>query len=213
MTAPYNWGHPVIRLGAVLDAQWLGPDDDLSISGLALNFLGNQTNFQLRCSTPEGYGELFPPSGATIQNVSDETVISHVRMAGWVSGTPPVPGSTEWLALFQDEGAIPDFQLPIGNARIYDARPISDTEFEFDIRKKGTSNPTKIVRTDYGTISTYNLDPIEAMRCLAGGLKWKHPTFVHSPTTGQFLTQTQRDTALATLLSTDLDDGLNNPWY
>lgn len=211
MTAPFNWSAPVIRLGALLSANWNGPDDDLSLDIQFLDNLGTPVTRSLRCTADGVLGDVCLPSSATILDVPDETVIAHVRMAGWVRGSVPVPGSTEWLALFQDEGEIPDFQLAIGNARIYAARPVSDVEFEFDIRKKGTSSPTKTVRTDYGTIRAYNLDPSETVRCIAGGIELRHPTYVHNYPT-QVLSEAQKDAIIATVMSEDLDTGLNNLW-
>lgn len=213
---PYNWNRPVIRLGCILGESdglgFLGPDDDLVLRVPFYDEYGVKQIRSLKCSTPTTVGEIFLPSSADIEDIPDETVIAHVCMAGWCKGAAPSPLSTEWLSMFQDEGQVPDFQFAIGNARIYEARPIDDIYFEFDLRKKGTSSPTKTVIADYGTIANYRLQPSEQIRCLAGGLKWRHPTFVHNPAGGVSLSAANRATVIATLLSEDLDTGLNNLW-
>jgi hypothetical protein len=215
MPAPYNHGQPVIRLGAILGAQWVGPDDDLALEVQLLDEVGTNVvvSFQTANVNEGRIGQIVMPNSASILNISDETCIAHARMAPWIEGggVGPSPASTDWIALFQDEGSIPDFQMAIGNTRIYDARPVDDIYFEFDIRKKGTSSPTKTVLIDYETFVGYSLEPVEASRCIAGGVKWRHPTYVHEYP-GTILTQARRDEIIATILSQDLNTGLNNLW-
>lgn len=202
MPAPYNHGCPVRRIGAILTCTEYGDADNGGFTVTFLSEQGNNIAFDLPLSTPTELGALCLPSSATIMDVSEESLIQHARMAGWIdgAGNGKIPGSLEWLALMQEGGSIPDFQTPIGNARIYGARAVNDTQFAFDIRKKNTG-ATRTIQTDYSIFLNYTLDPTEAMRMIGGAVKYLHPTYVHNPATGTYLTQNQKDTVIASILA------------
>lgn len=187
MPAPIDHGFPVQRPGAILSADWIGPDDDLSLEVAVLDALGQQRVVSFPCRVPGQPGVMCLPSSVGAPDLSDDAIVAHVRMATWISRT--IVGSKEWTAAFVDQPTA-NFQTAAGTCKVVASRMIDDALFEFDFRKG--SGPIRTVLTDHSTMCKYRLEPEEQARVIPGAVKLEFPNYVHDYP-GTVLSQAQKD--------------------
>lgn len=168
---------PVRRPSFINTAQWNGPDDDLSLIVGYFDENGTQKSVSFTTTNASnGIGQICLPGRANIVDVDRDTIVSHIRMATFISKT--VAGSAEWKTAFVEQEGSQDFQFAIGTAAVIDIRLVDDIFFDIDIKKK-SEQEVKTIRTDHAEMSNYSFTPSTQLRILGGAIKLEFGTYVH----------------------------------
>lgn len=179
MPIPKVYGFPVKRPGFITRSRWIGGDDDLMLEVFSSTATGGvaTTSFETANTNEGRSGEVCLPGAADINDLDRDTIISHIRMATFISKT--TAGSFEWTNAFVEQEGSKDFQLAIGSCAIIDVRQIDDVNFEFDIKKKSGGGPTRTIMTDHDEMSEYSFTPSTQLKIIAGAIKLEFPSYVH----------------------------------
>lgn len=189
MAIPVIYPYPIKRPGFIEQAVWIGPDDDLSLEVRYRDTSDNLQTVPLPCSSGGQLGKICLPSSATINDISRDTLIAHLRMSTLISGS--IPGSAEWTDAFVNQADTNNLQTAIGNVKVT-AIDVVDQQLLDVTLQKTSGGPTVVVRTDYNELGTYAFAPSTQLYCVAGAIEKQFPTYVHDYPDAT-LSQAQKD--------------------
>jgi hypothetical protein len=159
---------------------FLGPDDDLALEVKVYDENGVFSTVSFRTTSAGQQGDICLPSSADVTWLRDDIVVAHMRMATLIADVPI--GSTEWVAAMV-EGSSANLQTAIGLTKVMAVRIIDQLNVEVDLRKSGTSNPTKVLQAtkdQFPLRSLYNLDPKTQALVIAGAIEKEFPSYIHN---------------------------------
>lgn len=172
---------PSQRPGAIQSALFVGTDDDLNLEVKIFDGTGliqKTVTFPTTNATRKGW--ICVPNSFTVQDLDDETCVAHLRMAGLIADVPI--GSTEWNAAIL-EGSAQNLQTAIGVVKVFAVRVLDQLNVEIDLRKNGTSSPTKTLagtKDQFPVRAQYSVEPETQARCIAGAIEKQFSTYVHN---------------------------------
>ena len=175
----------------IISAQWLGPDDDLSLEVSYYDEAGMTDTISFLCANSlEGYkGDVCMPSSADSTDIDRDTVVAHLRMGSFLASAQF--GTFEWDDLWLEQEGSKDLQLACGNCSVVDRRIVSDATVDIDIRLKGENNPVQSFLVGVDELTSYSFSPSTQLKTIAGAVKRQFPNYVHEyPST--ILSQAQR---------------------
>lgn len=201
MTTPVVQPFPIRRPGFITGAQWSGEPADPQLS-LTINFIDDQgiaSSVTLLTKNHED-AELCLPTSATIADISDDTLVAHVRMAGMIAGA--IPGSKEYsdALIASDVLNTKYFQSPIGDIKVTAVTVMSDTFIKLTFQK-ASGGATRDVVCGLVDLARYSFAPSTQLLVISGSIKKAFSTYIHDPTNNKHLTQVQMDAIVAYVLA------------
>lgn len=203
MATPRIFDFPVKRPGFITGGFWNGQPgaDELSLQLSYFNEQGFPSNvaFHTKNGVP---ATLCLPTAAVIADLSQDLLVSHIRMAGMVSGQ--IPGSKEYADAITvtGEGNARNYQTPIGDVKVNSVNVVTEDTVELVLQKGSQATRTIVVGID--ELAQYSFAPSTQLNVIPGSVKKQFPTYVQDPAASKFLTQAQMDDILAYVLSLEL---------
>lgn len=208
MPTPTVFTYPVKRPGFITGVTWNGQPNDASVS-LSIEYVNENglpasTTLYTTGNPNQPVPTLCLPSGKTVNDMIDDLLIAHVRMAGMISGT--IPGSQEYEDAITGTGLLNgrNFQTPIGDVKITQVQSVNERTIRLTFQKT-SGGITRDVDADVQDLSKYAFAASTQLLVVAGAIKKQFPTYIHDAATNKHLTQAQMDTISAYVL--DLE-----PW-
>lgn len=203
MPTPTVFDYPVKRPGFITGVTWNGQPQDsvlsLNIEYVGSNGLPSQTTLWTTGNVNQ-VAALCLPSGKTVNDMTDDLLIAHVRMAGMISGT--IPGSQEYDDAITGTGLLNgrNFQTPIGDVKVTQVQSVDERVIRLTFQKT-SGGLTRDVDADVNDLSKYAFAASTQLLVVAGAIKKQYPTYIHDAATNKHLTQAQMDTISAYVLA------------
>lgn len=192
MAIPKIYTYPVKRPGFFTSVSWSGNPGDPHPS-LDIFYIGGDGNSasvsMLTRDHPDGFMCL--PTTATINDLTEDLLTAHIRMAGMISGT--IPGSKEYsdALILTNQANDRYFQMPIGDVKVISVVSLSDQILAVEFQKGSAASRT--IDIPILDLATYSFAPSTQLLCIAGAVRKQYPTYIQDPATNKYLTQTQMD--------------------
>lgn len=190
MTTPTIYTYPVKRPGFITSASWAGnPGDPHPELDIFYTSAGGTTASVPLLTRDHPDGFMCLPTTANINDLSEDLLVAHIRMAGMISGT--IPGSDEYADALVATDLVNSkfFQTPIGDVKVISITSVSDSYLAVEFQKGSATSRT--LQVPIADLASYTFAPSTQLLCIAGAVKKQYPTYVQDPATNKYLTQTQ----------------------
>lgn len=182
---PAVFSYPVKRpIGYLHNARFEGDDEDLEFKVDYYKEGGGVNTYTFRCTDQGGtdYQQIcIPNSYFDLDKLDRDCLISHVRMAGIISGFLPDSKEYENALKVSGPGQTKWFQTAMGQVKVIRIDPLSNGLIEMEFQRGSTSDKRVIsdISPNEITRGGYSFSPSTQVCVVAGSTAWKYPNHEH----------------------------------